>query len=304
MSKNTRDFDARNRDRRQALEKKKVIAVGLLGPRPRAAAVEVVPANKEIGNCTPLAAPETVLRYASRGSLLSVFSSHTGAPLTLSDGLLDVVNLYLDVAHSKKAAFGLLWPGVLTNLPLTHALATTSRWMEGYKNGLRGLLFPSKANTFYVLDHLYFDADQLLRLADVFLEPVGRDVNPRVRQSLRDKDPFLFFLGTLRKAVQGRELRPCINELLPHFDVGEVELNLRNYGGEFFEHLIGRIRDRSYKKALTSTFESIGDPRRAPDALFALTYKVSAASYREKLRLIEKCGQQDVVLVDATRRGR
>src|SRR5438874_13571285 len=120
MSKNRRQFDASNNDRRQALEKKKAIAASLFGPKPKVADAAVALATEQVGKSTPVVMSEAGLRYTSVGVLLSVYPSHTGAPLILSDGLFDVVDLYLDSAFSRKATFCLLWPGVLSNFPLVH----------------------------------------------------------------------------------------------------------------------------------------------------------------------------------------
>jgi hypothetical protein len=293
----------RTQDREQALEKKKQLSASLIVPKSRPVvsdAATTVEPEVELPNAGSVEA----YIHDQEQSYLSLSLSSAWSSLALSAGLKDLVKQYLRVAQTKEAVLNLTWPGMIGTVALLHALATTSRWIDGHKKGFRTVLYPTKANSLYRLDHLYFNADELLRLANEFYEPAGADSNRLVKQSLRDKDPFLFFLGSLRNQVKAGDLHPCINELLPHFQVGEFEHEIPNYGRNFFEHLLGRLRDRSYKKALQQTCDLIGDPARAPDALFAVNYKVPTQIFRDRLKFIARYGHPDVVLIDATRRGR
>lgn len=249
---------------------------------------------------------EEVARQLYEAPKVAFFDRSGEVPFAPGDALRNLATLYLEAADNRTAAIALVWPSVINVLPLVHTVATLQRWQVGDKLGVRGLLFPAKQNSFYPLNHVFLDTDALVALANELYEEASPNAprNPRVTRSLHEKDPFLFLLGTLRLESKGQIIRPCVNELLPHFFLAEANATLGNYGSEFYEHLIGRLRSRKWKGDLRNQFQNLGDPKSSPDSLFALSYRLSPEELRNALRQIHHVGAPEVLLLDATRPAR
>lgn len=233
-----------------------------------------------------------------RNSLIALYRDDESQPSAPSSAIVGLADLYLHAAEHRTRHVALVWPATLKTLTLVHALATLARWHKGDKQGVRGLLFPVKTNAFHPLNHIHFERTALLRMANELLE-----VNPnaRVTRSLRDKDAFLYALsvGSL-PAVEGEPFNPTIGELLPHF------LATPGFSGwaPCNDRLLALIRAklrRAHAKALQMNCAVIGDPRTAPDALFALDGRMSESELRQACRALGRLAPPDVALVSATR---
>jgi hypothetical protein len=214
-----------------------------------------------------------------------------------SPALRSLVDVYLESAATGNVNLVLIWPGIIRSVHLTHVLATLEHWAMGNKRGLRGLLYPAKNNSFFDFNHLFVSREGILRWANELYERPGEN-NPLVKGSLPEKDAVLF------KAGNTSELRPCVNELFPHFEKLRPDCDWQPYDDELLEHVVAKLRRRLEKGALRSNLRMLGDPRTAPDALFAVGYRLTKADVREALASLKPLGLPKVALVDATRRVR
>lgn len=229
-------------------------------------------------------------------------------PLYLDDGvqlsepssaLVTLADLYLHAAQHRSRHIAMVWPASLKTLTVVHALATTARWHEGDKQGVRGLLFPVKTNAFHRLNHLHFDRLTLLRIASDLAEV---NDNPKVTRSMRDKDAFLFSLtdSSLPKDL-GATFNPTIGELLPLFMATPDSVGWKACDSRLLALTRAKLARRAHAKALQMNCSVIGDPQTAPDALFALDGRMSEDELQRACRDLAKLGQPEVVLVQATR---
>ncbi len=193
----------------------------------------------------------------------------------------------------------MVWPASFKTLTLVHALATLARWHEGDKLGIRGLLFPVKANAFHPLNHIHFERNAVLGIARN-LEEVNP--NPRVTRSLPTKDAFHFWLTdrSLPK-LEGEDFNPTIGELLPHFLAHYDFKGWQPCHEKLLALIRAKVLRRTSAKALLQNTEPLGQPRTAPDALFALDGRMSEADLRKACREMAQAGPPEVVMVLATR---
>lgn len=133
--------------------------------------------------------------------------------------LESLAELYQTAASEKSAHIALLWPGTIESMPLVHALSCFAQWADGNKRGIRGLYYPDKQNSFHALNHIFLSRTGLSDLANKIHE---LSPNPHIRVSCKEKDAFLFAVNSLKEAVSEEDLRPSLNELIPHFSVLET----------------------------------------------------------------------------------
>ncbi|MDO9506593.1 hypothetical protein [Hydrogenophaga sp.] len=210
-----------------------------------------------------------------------------------------LVDQYLEVADTRKRKIALLWPTAPKSLVLVHALATLERWTEGDKMGIRGLTFPVKTNVFYPLNHMRFRRKPLLKLALQFEET---SPNPRVKRSCTAKDPYLTaFNSALKEFADTRWSNPTLGELLPHFLSTPARPSWESCEARLLSQLCAKLQKRSQAAALRANCAEIGAPATAPDAMFALDGRMSAAELTKALRALKKVGAPEVVIVNATR---
>lgn len=242
--------------------------------------------------------PAVVPRVQS--SLIALFRDGEVQPSAPSSALVGLADLYLHAAEHRTRHIALVWPTTLKTLTLVHALATLARWHEGDKQGVRGLLFPVKTNAFHPLNHIHFDRAEVLRIAN---ELVEIKPNSRVKRSMRDKDAFLYALSDRSlPAVDGELFNPTIGELLPHF--------LATPGFDEWKHcterLLALIRAKLVKRTQAKSLKDlhcavIGNPRTAPDALFALDGRMTKEELYRAVRALAELTQPEVVLITASR---
>ncbi len=211
-----------------------------------------------------------------------------------------LAELYQTAASEKSAHIALLWPGTIEPAPLVHALSCFAQWADGNKKGIRGLYYPTKQNSFHALNHIFLSRTGLSHLANKIheLQP-----NPHIRVSCKDKDAFLFTVNSLKEAVPEEDLRPSLNELIPHFCILETGEAFNDYSDKFYARLRSKLTRRTHSKALAATtFTGLGTPERAPDALFALGYKLTRRDVFKALHALKTAGAPEVLLLDGTRR--
>lgn len=214
--------------------------------------------------------------------------------------LESLAELYQTAASEKSAHIALLWPGTIESMPLVHALSCFAQWADGNKRGIRGLYYPDKQNSFHALNHIFLSRTGLSDLANKIHE---LSPNPHIRVSCKDKDAFLFAVNSLKEAVSEGDLRPSLNELIPHFSVLESGDAFKDYSDKFYARLRSKLTRRTHSKALAATtFTGLGTPERAPDALFAFGYKLTRREIYKALHTLKTVGAPEVLLLDGTRR--
>jgi len=206
----------------------------------------------------------------------------------------------LQAATSRRSTFLLLWPGSLGSLTIAHAVATAALWHSGDKQGLRTLLYPAKANFLHALNHAHLDRSDLVELALQLFEDSAIP-NPRVSVPLREKDSFWLSLNNLQPDDAER-VHPSLAELLPHFFADANFEKWRACDGDMLRHIKARLKSLKDRRLLSSlATQSFSDPKTAPDAVFALSWKSSRQDIQTALRALEKARRPDVLLVDLTR---
>jgi hypothetical protein len=244
-----------------------------------------------------VAAAPPIPRYG--GAQVPLLKEGETEPSTASHALGWLVDLYLELASTRKRQIALLWPTAPKSLVLVHALATVERWTIGDKLGIRGLTFPVKTNLFYPLNHLRFQRRPLLKLALQFAEI---SANPKVTRSCRAKDSYLSaFNSDLKELADPRWSNPTLGELLPHFLATPAKLQWESCEARLLSQLCAKLQKRSQAAALRGNCSVIGAPATAPDAMFALDGRMSSAELKKALLALKKVGAPDVVLVNATR---
>jgi len=238
-----------------------------------------------------------VLQLAGRASV-PVFKDDDSVPSGLSTGLIRLVDLYLHAARHRTRHIVLSWPNSPTTLALVHGLATLERWMDGDKQGVRGLLYPTKSNAFFPLNHLHFGRAAVVERARVLLEV---QPNPEVTRSMPHKDAFLFSLNSLRPDAQ-EQFNPSVNELLPTFLARPGFHGWEDCSDKLLAHLSAKLTRRAQAKALKGTSKSIGQPATAPDALFAFDGRMTEAEQDAALKALNSTNNPpEVVLIRATK---
>lgn len=246
----------------------------------------------------PAAKSAPAPQYGAAG--IALYREGEQMPSIPSPALVQLVNLYLDVAHNRARQIVLVWPTAPKTLLVIHALATLERWKVGDKLGLRGAIYPAKSNVFYPLNHLHYDRQQVLALASDLVQLAGQPTAqiPIVR-NLPEKDSFLLSLGSIQSNPQ-EPFNPTVADLLPTY-LAAAGFSRWDSCSHLLKHVTTRVRKRSHKKSLHSNCDYIGDPKKAPDAIFALDGRMSKEELRKALRKLAESGPPDVVLVNATR---
>jgi len=248
------------------------------------------------------AAPTVPLAAESRTelSLLSLFREGDLHPSVPTSAVLQLSDLYLHAARYRTRHIGLVWPATLKALALVHALATFTRWTDGDKQGVRGLLYPVKSNVFYPLNHIHVDRKAVLRIAS---ELVEIQPNFRVKRSLQEKDAFLYSLSeNSLPTVDDEPFNPTIGELLPHFLATPDSVEWKSCSNQLLAQIRAKLVKRAQAKALAQlNCAVIGDPDTAPDAIFALDGRLSAVDLRQALRKLADLRPPEVVLISASR---
>ncbi len=216
-----------------------------------------------------------------------------------SQGLLKLVNLYLNAARTKARYIALVWPAAPRTLVIVHVLATLERWAMGDKQGIRGITFPVKTNAFYPLNHLHLDRNALIAHAQKLLEQ-PRENNKFVTRRMPDKDSFIFSIAGI-KSENNEFFNPTMSELIPHFFAGQGFKEWESCSSHLLEHISAKLARRAYKKALSVNREIIGNPKTAPDALFGIDARMSKQERHTALLALKEKGVPEVILVDVTR---
>ncbi len=233
------------------------------------------------------------------GTLIPVYRDDSSQSSEVSSALVSLTDLYLHAAQYRSRHIALVWPASLKTLTVAHALATTVRWHQGDKQGVRGLLFPVKTNAFHQLNHIHFDRSSILRIARELVEVKP---NGRVTRPMSAKDAFFYSLtDSSLPHIQGESFNPTIGELLPHF-LATPDFKCWNACDARLLALIrAKLSRRSHAKALQQNCAVIGDPSTAPDALFALDGRLSEVELRQACKALVKNGSPEVVLIQASR---
>lgn len=232
-----------------------------------------------------------------------LFEPGAETALVAGDALAALVDLYIDTAFQRKFSFALVWPGNLDSLPLVHSLACFKLWAGGENRSLRGVYYPAKRNTFYPLNRLFMSKSSLVDMGSRMLFPQGprNQVPAPDLPLLRSKAVILLAVNSMRAELQEADIRPCINELMPHFFLESDGEKFKDYTEHFYFRVRTKLADAAHKKALKScTFPDVGGPGNAPDGLFALGHGLSIESLDKALKDIKKFGAPQVIVLDAT----
>ncbi len=216
-----------------------------------------------------------------------------------SKALQQLVDLYLHAAQHGTRHIALVWPVSPRTLVLVHALATLERWARGDKQGVRGLVYPVKSNAFHPLNHLHFDRQVILDHARRLVELQGTP-NDLITRRLRDKDAYLLSLASL-KSEERESFNPAIGELLPHFFAAVDFTRWQSCANRLLVCIKAKLARRMHAKALQINCTVIGDPKTAPDAIFALDGRLDKETLKSSLKALKGTKQPEVVLVNATR---
>ena len=256
---------------------------------------EVVPAFAS----TPQQTPPPAVLARSREALIAIFKDDSVQPSEPSRALVTLADLYLHAAEYRTRHIAMVWPASLKTLTVVHALASVARWRAGDKQGVRGLLYPVKRNAFQRLNHVHFDRVALLRIAQ---DLVDRPGNTHITRPMRDKDAFYFSLSDDALPQEaGERFNPTIGEMLPHFLATPDTDGWSRCDAQLLALVRAKLSRRSRARALQTNCAVLGNPRTAPDALFALDGRMTDAELRQACRALNRLGPPEVVLVQATR---
>ncbi len=251
----------------------------------------------------PNQAPEVML---AGQPILSLLTEGKGKPLPqhLTAALTEAVDAYLRAAQSGTRELLLLWPGSLTCLPLIHSIATLERWANGYKLGFRAALYPATKASFRELNHLFVDRDEIDAM-HVDVQSVSNPPGALSKERCDEKDLMFYALNSMRAEAVTEGLQPCLNELLPHFDIvtGEwTEIAKLNYGRHYLDHLSKKLKRLAYKRDLRErVLPVLGQAQTVPDAIFGLSHKMNKRQIEDALKNLKRLGSLNVILLDATR---
>lgn len=246
----------------------------------------------------PPAAPTSVAARV-QNALVPLFKDDGIIASSPSGALVALADLYLHAAKHRSRHIALVWPASLTTLTVIHALATLARWREGDKQGVRGLLFPVKANAFHRLNHIHFERSAILDIAQKLVEV---NTNGQVRRPMPEKDAFWYSLTDSSLSTDsGERFNPTIGELVPHFLAAPEFKGWETCEARLLALIRAKLARRAHSKALRMNCAVIGNPATAPDALFALDGRMSESELRQACQALAKRGPPEVVLVQATR---
>lgn len=294
----------RQKDRDAALKQQKELLRRIIqhGKTPVKSAANAAPVPSP---AAPLP-PRKVAAVRMRGdSILSLTVPEAKGPQHLAPSLRQCVDLYLQAAQCSTREVVLLWPGTLECLPLIHAIATIEWWAQGYKRGLRAIMYPATSATFRRMNHVFVDREDVIAWTNEVREVSYTGLNPLVKEKCEKKDLMLFAVVSLKEQAKAAGLQPCLNELLPHFYLetgARIEITAQNYGKTYLSHLLSKLSKLGHAKELRErTLPELGAAAVAPDAMFALSYEMTKAQIEIGLREIKALGLVNVVLLDATR---
>lgn len=222
----------------------------------------------------------------------------------LSPAMRKLADNCLEIAQNKTCNVAMLWPGKIECLPFAHVLACIERWSNGYKLGIRTVFYPATQSSFYPLNHIQADRETIHQITNRVSEVSTGSNVVEVKESFPEKDLMLFALNSVADKSKKEQLQPCLNELFPHFYLttgNKKELFDQSYKDNFLKHIVTRLPSRGHKKALKDfSFDKLGDPSTAPDAIFALSYKMKKNELASALQNINGVGKPDLILIDAT----
>lgn len=193
----------------------------------------------------------------------------------------------------------LLWPAPMPPLPVVHALATWERLASGDFRGMRTLLFPTKATTFYGLNHLLADRRRIIQLVQEQGDGAGR-ISP-VRD-VAGKADLLMALSTLE--IHSRDVPyPTVSELVPTFHYDSESGSWGSYSEKYLARSLKKLKSAHARSLRSKISGGLAQPETAPDALFGIPY----GTRRDELRRIvssrmfgeDQCGL-DILLLDAS----
>ncbi|VBW55468.1 Uncharacterised protein [Burkholderia pseudomallei] len=222
-------------------------------------------------------------------------------PLYAGKALSGLTDLYIETALKRNFSLALVWPGNLDCLPLLHTLACFKLWASGEFRSLRGLYYPGKRNSLYPLNKFFIGRTWLGNLAsDMFIRDATND-GQTYADAVKTKAVVLLAVKSMGAELQEAEIRPCINELMPHFSLesdGEV---FEDYLPRFYQRIKVKIADHAHKRALKkTTIPDISSPANAPDGLFTLGHSLTPEALDKALRDMKKLGVPSIVVLDAT----
>lgn len=295
-----RKFDARLKDREAALKRQKELLTRLGVQKKGAAKVEA--AEQPPGTSQQ---PKNAAVRMHGDSILGLTVPDANGAQHLAPALRECVDRYLQVAQCGTREVVLMWPGSLKCLSLIHALATIEYWAQGYKQGLRAILYPATNQTFWGLNHVFADRDDVHTMTNELREVSFSGTNPAVKEGCENKDLMLFSLNSLKADAVAAGLQPSLNDLLPHFylETGErTEVAALNYGATYLSNILSKLSRLGHAKYLREkTLPTLGASAVAPDAAFALSYKMTKAQLEQGLRTLKGLGRVNVILLDACR---
>lgn len=296
-----RKFDERLKDRDAALKQQKEKLLARFGA-PKKGETKV-----EAPEQATMASPQSkVATVRMRGdAILGLTVPDAKGAQHLAPALRECVDIYLEAAQCGTREVVLMWPGSLKSLSLIHALATIEYWAQGYKQGLRAVMYPATNQTFWGLNHVFADRDDVHTMTNELREVSFSGINPAVKEGCENKDLMLFALSSLKADAKAAGLQPCLNDLLPHFylETGErTEIAALNYGPTYLSNILSKLSRLGHAKYLREkTLPALGAPAVAPDATFALSYRMTKAQIEQGLRTLKGLGRINVILLDATR---
>jgi len=246
-----------------------------------------------------IAPPPKVELLAGRAAV-ALHEDESREPSRPSAALQTLANYYLHAAKYRTRHILLTWPAALRTAALVHVLATLERWQDGDKQGIRGLIYPVKTNVFHVLNHVQLNRSHVIDHARRLFE--GEDESAITRR-MRDKDAFFSSLINLPPETQ-ESFNPTAGELLPHFLAEKDFKAWTSCENQLLSHINAKLRRRLYKKSLRDKCDVLGNPDKAPDALFALDVRLDPDTLRRALQTLEVHGAPEVILVIANRQMR
>lgn len=255
------------------------------------------PSSAAVISATPT--PLRDYRSARIGpNALRIARSETSESLVATRPLITLADLILDCAQHRTREAVLLWPAQPTALPLAHALASTTRWVAGDKQGLRSLWYPAASNVFHGLNDYFFDTGDFAALTERLYEQVGQ-TNPEVARSMRQKDSLFFAVKSADAAT-----RPSLAELMPQFLYTGKSESWESFSARYVEEFLRTLKRRQRAHSVREIDPELGNPDTAPDGLFALHYALDRVALARHLR---KCGAQmapEIAVVPLLRRDR
>ena len=300
-------IETRLEDRLKADEKKKALLARFLETKaqpqqspPVSSPVEAVPMQPEyptqIAGCSER--PFGKVRYGTAKVVLYE-RDDPAAALHPEPWVQQLVGLMHQVYAEGGVHACLLWPAPMPPLPVIHALATWERLASGDFRGMRTLLFPTKATTFYELNHLLADRRRIVQLVQGQGDRAGRITPVR---DVAGKADLLMALSTLE--IHSRDVPyPTVGELVPTFSYDAESSSWGNYSEKYLARSLKKLKPAHARNLRSKIGGGLAQPETAPDALFGIPY----GTRRDELRRIvssrmfgtDQSGL-DILLLDAS----